>query len=99
MITSNGSAVNAALRQAKSYGLFVIALDTPLDPAKTADVTYATNNFQAGKLIGEYAAERLAGRRPSSRCSTCTTTRSSRSTSTATTASSPAWASTPAARR
>src|SRR3954469_9290009 len=38
LITSNGSAVNAALRQAKASGLFVIALDTPLDPAKTADV-------------------------------------------------------------
>ncbi len=62
LITSNGPAVNAALRQAKAYGLFVIALDTPLDPANTADVTYATNNFQAGKLIGEYAATRLNGK-------------------------------------
>src|SRR6195952_1191499 len=62
LITSNGPAVNAALRQAKDYGLFVIALDTPLDPVKTADVTYATNNFQAGKLIGTYAASRLAGK-------------------------------------
>ena len=61
MITSNGSAVNAALRLAKDYGLYVIALDTPLDPVDTADVTYATNNFEAGRLIGEYAAERLAG--------------------------------------
>jgi fructose transport system substrate-binding protein len=63
LITSNGPAVNAALRQAKEFGLFVIALDTPLDPADTADVTYATNNFQAGKLIGEYAAKRLAGKK------------------------------------
>jgi fructose transport system substrate-binding protein len=63
MITSNGSAVNAALRLAKDYGLYVIALDTPLDPVDTADVTYATNNFEAGKLIGEYAAERLAGKK------------------------------------
>jgi fructose transport system substrate-binding protein len=63
LITSNGPAVNAALRQAKEYGLFVIALDTPLDPVKTADITYATNNFQAGKLIGEYAAKRLAGKK------------------------------------
>ncbi|MCW2828532.1 MAG: sugar transporter [Marmoricola sp.] len=61
VITSNGPAVNAALRRAKEAGLFVIALDTPLDPVNTADVTYATNNFQAGKLIGEYAATRLAG--------------------------------------
>ncbi|MCW2849639.1 MAG: sugar transporter [Marmoricola sp.] len=62
LITSNGPAVNAALRQAKDFGLFVIALDTPLDPVKTADVTYATNNFEAGKLIGTYAAKRLAGK-------------------------------------
>lgn len=62
LITSNGPSVNAALRQAKAYGMFVIALDTPLDPANTADVTYATNNFQAGKLIGEYAATRLNGK-------------------------------------
>jgi fructose transport system substrate-binding protein len=62
LITSNGPAVNAALRQAEDYGLFVIALDTPLDPVKTADVTYATNNFQAGKLIGQYAAAKLAGK-------------------------------------
>jgi fructose transport system substrate-binding protein len=55
--------VNAALRQAKAYGLFVIALDTPLDPASTADVTYATNNFEAGKLIGSYAAKKLNGQK------------------------------------
>jgi fructose transport system substrate-binding protein len=62
VITSNGPAVNAALRRAKDYGLFVIALDTPLDPVNTADVTYATNNFEAGKLIGKYASARLAGK-------------------------------------
>jgi fructose transport system substrate-binding protein len=62
-ITSNGPAVNAALRRAKEYGLFVIALDTPLDPLSTADVTYATDNFEAGKLIGTYAATRLAGKK------------------------------------
>lgn len=61
LITSNGPAVNAALRQAQEYGLFVIALDTPLDPVETADVTYATDNFKAGKLIGEYAAAKLNG--------------------------------------
>jgi fructose transport system substrate-binding protein len=63
MITANGASVNAALRRAKEYGLFVIALDTPLDPVKTADVTYATNNFEAGRLIGEYTAFRLAGKK------------------------------------
>ena len=63
LITSNGNAVNAALRQAKSEGLFVAALDTPTDPVSTADITFATDNFQAGNLIGQYAAATLKGRR------------------------------------
>jgi fructose transport system substrate-binding protein len=63
LITSNGPAVNAALRQAQDYGLFVIALDTPLEPVKTADVTYATDNFKAGELIGAYAAKKLDGKK------------------------------------
>src|SRR3954451_8252980 len=63
LITSNGDSVNAALRQAKSFGLFVIALDTPLNPAETANITYATDNEAAGKLIGQYAAAKLAGKK------------------------------------
>ncbi len=53
MITTNGDAVNAALRQAKSEGLFVAALDTALNPQNTADTTFATDNEQAGKVIGQ----------------------------------------------
>lgn len=63
LITSNGDAVNAALRQAKDNGLFVIALDTPLNPAQTANITYATDNEEAGRLIGAYTAARLNGRK------------------------------------
>jgi fructose transport system substrate-binding protein len=62
LITSNGDSVNAALRQAKDNGLFVIALDTPLNPASTANATYATDNEKAGRLIGSYAAARLNGK-------------------------------------
>lgn len=62
LITSNGDAVNAALRKAKENGLLVIALDTPLSPADTADNTFATNNTQAGRLIGQYAAAKLNGK-------------------------------------
>ncbi len=61
LITSNGDAVNAALRQAKEEGLYVAALDTPLNPAETADITFATDNEEAGRLIGEYAAATLDG--------------------------------------
>src|SRR3954453_5014535 len=56
LITINGDAVNSELAKAKQSGLFVIALDTVPTPASTVDVTYATDNEQAGKLIGQYTA-------------------------------------------
>lgn len=62
LITSNGDAVNAALRQAKQAGLFVSALDTPLAPTSTADITFATDNREAGRQIGRYTAARLNGK-------------------------------------
>ncbi len=62
LITTNGDAVNASLNQAKQAGLFVIALDTALNPADTADITFATDNEQAGKLIGQYAAAQTKGK-------------------------------------
>ena len=62
LITTNGDAVNAALNQAKQAGLFVIALDTATNPASVADITYATDNTQAGKLDGQYAAAALSGK-------------------------------------
>ena len=89
--------VNAAIKKARDAGLYVIALDTPPDPADTVDITFATDNLKAGKLdrqVGGVHARRQ-GRRPSP-CSTCSTTRSSPSTTTVTRASSRAWASTSA---
>jgi fructose transport system substrate-binding protein len=62
IITPNGNAVNPALDQAKAHHLLVIALDTVPTPPSTADLTYATNNFQAGQLIGQYTAKRLNGK-------------------------------------
>jgi fructose transport system substrate-binding protein len=62
LITTNGDAVNTALNQAKQAGLFVIALDTSTNPASVADITYATDNEQAGKLDGQYAAAVLGGK-------------------------------------
>jgi fructose transport system substrate-binding protein len=62
IITPNGNAVNPALNQAKSHHVLVIALDTVPTPPSTADLTYATDNFQAGQLIGQYTAKRLNGK-------------------------------------
>ena len=63
LITTNGNAVNSALNRARQAGLFVIALDTATDPANVADITYATDNEQAGKLIGQAASAQLAGKK------------------------------------
>jgi fructose transport system substrate-binding protein len=63
LITTNGDAVNSELRKAKQAGIYVIALDTVPNPADTVDITYATDNEQAGRLIGQYAAAKLDGGR------------------------------------
>ena len=63
LITPSGPDVNPAIVAAREAGLFVIALDTPPDPADTVDITYATDNFKAGRLIGEWAAAQLDGER------------------------------------
>src|SRR6266851_3201812 len=62
IITPNGNAVNPALAQARQHKIFVIALDTVPTPPSTVDLTYATNNFTAGQLIGQYTAKRLNGK-------------------------------------
>jgi fructose transport system substrate-binding protein len=62
LITPNGPGVNSAIKKARDAGLFVIALDTPPDPADTVDITFATDNFKAGELIGQWAAKQLNGK-------------------------------------
>ncbi len=47
------------VKKARDAGLLVIALDTSFDPPSAADATFATDNFEAGKLIGEWAKKTL----------------------------------------
>jgi fructose transport system substrate-binding protein len=61
LITPNGPGVNPALEKARDAGLYVIALDTPPDPPETVDITFATDNFKAGELIGQWTLEQLGG--------------------------------------
>jgi fructose transport system substrate-binding protein len=61
LITPNGAAVNNEIQKARRAGLYVIALDTPPDPAKTVDITFATDNFAAGEAIGKWTAAKLNG--------------------------------------
>jgi fructose transport system substrate-binding protein len=62
LITPNGPGVNPAITKARDAGLFVIALDTPPDPADTVDITFATDNFKAGELVGKWTAAQLGGK-------------------------------------
>ncbi len=56
---SNTSAIVPSLQEARDAGILVIALDTALDPADAADATFATDNFKAGELIGQWAKAKL----------------------------------------
>ena len=56
---SDTKAITGPLAKAREAGLLVIALDTPLDPADAADATFATDNLEAGRLIGAWAAATL----------------------------------------
>lgn len=52
---SDTKAIVPTIEKARQAGLLVIALDTPLEPISAADATFATDNFKAGELIGQWA--------------------------------------------
>lgn len=59
LTASDTSSIVSSVQQAREAGLVVIALDTPLSPIDAADATFATDNFLAGELIGQWAAAKL----------------------------------------
>jgi fructose transport system substrate-binding protein len=59
LITPSNDSVGPALKAAREAGILVIALDTPLADAEAQDITFATDNFEAGLLIGKWAAAQL----------------------------------------
>jgi fructose transport system substrate-binding protein len=59
---SDSKAIVPSLDKARQAGLLVIALDTPTDPPDAADATFATDNYQAGTLIGQWAKAKMAGK-------------------------------------
>ncbi|WP_236717958.1 substrate-binding domain-containing protein [Actinoplanes sp. TFC3] len=61
LITPNDSkAIVPSIDLAHRQDMLVIALDTPVDPPNAADATFATDNYQAGKLIGQWAQAKFA---------------------------------------
>jgi fructose transport system substrate-binding protein len=59
LITASNDSVVPALKAARAAGILVIALDTPLADAEAQDMTFATDNFEAGLRIGKWAAGKL----------------------------------------
>jgi len=63
LITPNDSkAIVPAIKKARAQGVMVIALDSPTDPRDATDALFATDNYKAGLLIGEYAKVAMAGK-------------------------------------
>ncbi|WP_061937136.1 sugar ABC transporter substrate-binding protein [Aureimonas sp. AU22] len=56
---SDTKAIVSSAKKARDAGLIVIALDTPLEPLDAADATFATDNFEAGVLIGQWAKAKM----------------------------------------
>jgi fructose transport system substrate-binding protein len=59
LITSSGDAIIPAVKKAQAKGVQVIALDSPFDGA---DALFATDNYKAGILIGQYAKAALGNK-------------------------------------
>ncbi len=59
---SDSKAIVPSVKKARDAGVMVIALDSPTDPQEAADALFATDNFKAGVLIGQYAKAAMGGK-------------------------------------
>lgn len=59
LITASGDAVIPTVKKLQAKGVQVIALDSPFEGA---DALFATDNYKAGVLIGQYAKAAMAGK-------------------------------------
>jgi fructose transport system substrate-binding protein len=57
---ADSTALVPAIDAARKQGVYVIAVDTPVEPVDAVDAYYATDNEAAGRLVGEYAAAKAA---------------------------------------
>ena len=59
---SDTKAIVPSIKKARAAGVMVIALDTPTEPQDATDALFATDNFKAGVLIGQYAKAALGSK-------------------------------------
>jgi len=62
IVASDPKAILPTIKKAQEKGVMFIALDSPLVPADATDALFATNNYTAGILIGQYAKAAMAGK-------------------------------------
>lgn len=67
LTASDTKAIVPNVMEARNQGLLVIALDTPLEPIDAADATFATDNFEAGRLIGAWARAQFGAMAPAAK--------------------------------
>ena len=70
LVPSDSTAIVPTVEKARKAGILVITLDTPLDPIDAADANFATDNFKAGELIGQWAKATLGDKAASAKIAT-----------------------------
>jgi fructose transport system substrate-binding protein len=70
LVPSDSTAILPTVEKARKAGVLVITLDTPLDPITAADANFATDNFKAGELIGQWAKGTLGDKAASAKIAT-----------------------------
>jgi fructose transport system substrate-binding protein len=60
---SDSKAIVPAITKARAAGVMVIALDSPTEPASAVDALFATDNYKAGILIGQYAKKAMGSKK------------------------------------
>jgi fructose transport system substrate-binding protein len=70
LVPSDSTAIVPTVEKARKAGILVITLDTPLDPVTAADANFATDNFKAGLLIGQWAKATLGDKAASAKIAT-----------------------------
>jgi fructose transport system substrate-binding protein len=64
LITPGDSkAIVPSIAKARAKGVLVIALDTATEPQDASDALFATDNFKAGLLIGQWAKVAMGGKK------------------------------------
>ena len=70
IVPSDSTAIVPTIEKARKAGILVITLDTSLDPVDAADANFATDNFKAGQLIGQWAKGTLGDKAKTAKIAT-----------------------------